>query len=293
MLSWCSIQTLHIQSLHSRRVGKKLEWVLNVAEAEVAMKLVYIIAQILPSPKDPQTREEKSCILYQVSCSDCEFVYIGQTYCDLKSHLVKHKQAIKFQRLEKSTVCKHVMQFDHMIYWDNSEILKIESHLLQTSYIWSYVCFVENVFNWLSQTPHFNMLGYSLFSFHGNGTQLFSSFLWCSGYARQLQREQHYCTQHRTFNPGLQKKWQIISTSHHTIPNTRISLLQKHYSKELTSMSRIKITNVAAGYTFYLAKQWVSNQNHLSFFHWTTLSWHSIQNTSRPLFLTFKASRKN
>jgi len=65
------------------------------------MKLVQTIAQILSTPKDSQTREEKSCIVYQVPCSDCEFVYIGQTKRDLKSHLAEHNRAINFQRPEQ------------------------------------------------------------------------------------------------------------------------------------------------------------------------------------------------
>jgi len=52
----------------------------------------------------PQTCEEKSCIVYQVPCSDCEFVYIGQTKRDLKSRLAEHKRAIKFQRPEQSAL---------------------------------------------------------------------------------------------------------------------------------------------------------------------------------------------
>jgi len=79
-------------------------WYVIVAttlQAGVAMKPVQTIAQILPSPKYPQTHKEKSCIVYQVRCSDCEFFHIGQTKRDLKSRLAEHKRAIKFQRPEQ------------------------------------------------------------------------------------------------------------------------------------------------------------------------------------------------
>jgi len=39
------------------------------------MKLFHTTAQILPCSKARQTREEKSCIAYQVPYSDSEFVY--------------------------------------------------------------------------------------------------------------------------------------------------------------------------------------------------------------------------
>ena len=57
----------------------KVGRVLNEAGVKVAMRPVRTIGQILPSPKDPYKPEEKSCIVYQVPCSDCNFVYIGQT----------------------------------------------------------------------------------------------------------------------------------------------------------------------------------------------------------------------
>ena len=72
---------------------------------KVAMKPIHTIGRILPSPNDPLTLEEKSCLVYQVPCFDCDFVYIGQTKRDLKSRLAEHKLAIRNQEPEKSALC--------------------------------------------------------------------------------------------------------------------------------------------------------------------------------------------
>ena len=69
------------------------------------MRPVCTIGQILPS-KDPHNPEEKSCVVLQGPCSDCNFVYIGQIKWYLKSRLAKHKLAIKNQKLEKSAFCE-------------------------------------------------------------------------------------------------------------------------------------------------------------------------------------------
>ena len=71
---------------------------------KVAMKPVQTIGPILPSPKDPLTLEEKNCLVYQVPCFNCNFVYIGQTKRDLKSCLAEHKLAIENQEAEKSAI---------------------------------------------------------------------------------------------------------------------------------------------------------------------------------------------
>ena len=66
--------------------------------------------------------------MYQVSCFDCDFVYIGQTKRDLKSRLAEHKLAIRNREPEKSALCEHSIQLDHLIDWNNSKVLKTEAH---------------------------------------------------------------------------------------------------------------------------------------------------------------------
>ena len=66
--------------------------------------------------------------MYQVPCFDCDFVYIGQTKPDLKSRLAEHKLVNKNHEQEKSALCEHSIQFDHLIDWNNSKVLKTEAH---------------------------------------------------------------------------------------------------------------------------------------------------------------------
>ena len=68
------------------------------------MRPVCTIGHILLSPRDPHKLEKKSCAVYQVPCSDCTYVYFGQTKRDLKSRLAEHKLAFKNQEPEKSAL---------------------------------------------------------------------------------------------------------------------------------------------------------------------------------------------
>ena len=88
---------------YEQGTSEKIKRVLNEAGMEVAMKPIHTNGRILPSPKDPLTLEENSCLVYQVPCFDCDFVYIGQTKRDLKSRLAEHKLAIRNQEPEKSS----------------------------------------------------------------------------------------------------------------------------------------------------------------------------------------------
>jgi len=52
-----------------------------------------MISSLSERPNEP---EEKSCLVYQVPCHNCEFIYIGQTKRDLKRRISEHQRAIKF-----------------------------------------------------------------------------------------------------------------------------------------------------------------------------------------------------
>ena len=68
------------------------------------------------------------CIIYEIPCLDCNFVYIGQTKRGLKSRLAEHKRATLNQKPEQSALCVHAMEFEHNIDWINAKIEKVENN---------------------------------------------------------------------------------------------------------------------------------------------------------------------
>ena len=102
--------------------------VLNGVGVKVALKPLLTIGKFLPSLKDPLVAEEKSCLVYEVPCKDCSFIYIEQTKRDLKSRVCEHQTAIKFQRPEKSALREHSISLNHTINWSEVEILKTETN---------------------------------------------------------------------------------------------------------------------------------------------------------------------
>ena len=108
-------------------MSDKIQRVLNEVGVKVGMKPYLTIQKLLPSLKDPLDNCEKSCLVYQVPCHDCDFVYIGQTKRDLDARLAEHKRAVKYQRPEKSALCEHSISKDHIISWSKAKILATES----------------------------------------------------------------------------------------------------------------------------------------------------------------------
>ena len=94
LLSICSFEFFTLIP-YIQGVSDKIERVLNKVGVEVATKLHLTSRKLLFSLKDPLDNNKNSCLVYQVPCRDCSFVYIEQTKRDLKSRLDEHKRAIK------------------------------------------------------------------------------------------------------------------------------------------------------------------------------------------------------
>ena len=79
-------------------------------------------------PKDKVLVKEKSGLVYQISCRDCNAVYIGKTGRNLETRKRERIDAVKNVDLKRSALCQHVAENDHFIDWDNAEILRREPH---------------------------------------------------------------------------------------------------------------------------------------------------------------------
>ena len=112
--------------LSIKGVSDKIKRILLETGVQMAFKLFFTIGRFLPSLKDQINHNKKFNLVYKVPCQICAFVYIRQTKGDLKSRIKVHQRAIKFQRPEKSTLCQHSMENDHLINWSEVKILKVE-----------------------------------------------------------------------------------------------------------------------------------------------------------------------
>ena len=101
-------------------VWDKIKRILLETGVQMAFKPFLTIGRFLPFLRDEINHSKKSNLVYEAPCQNCTFVYIGQTKRDLKTRIKEHQRAIKFQRPEKSALCQHSMENDHLI--DRSEV---------------------------------------------------------------------------------------------------------------------------------------------------------------------------
>ena len=70
------------------------------------------------NPKDAINFEQKRGLVYQISCRDCNAVYVGETERSVRTSKREHADVVKTFNTKKSALSQHVMDFDHRIDWD-------------------------------------------------------------------------------------------------------------------------------------------------------------------------------
>ena len=107
-------------------VSEKIGRILKQQKVKVAYKPQQTINSLFPRPKElDDSDRQKSGIVYKISCTQCNFVYYGQTERSLKTRIVEHKKAVaSFD--QNSKVAGHVHLFSHNMNFENVEVVGFE-----------------------------------------------------------------------------------------------------------------------------------------------------------------------
>ena len=90
----------------------------------VAIKPDFTLSSVFRKPKNPIDFEEKRGLVYQISCRDCDAIYIDETGRSVKTRKRERARAVKDFDPKKSALCQH----DHVINWKNVKILNYVPH---------------------------------------------------------------------------------------------------------------------------------------------------------------------
>ncbi|KYQ47791.1 hypothetical protein ALC60_13177, partial [Trachymyrmex zeteki] len=78
--------------------------------------------------KDPLPRNNRSNVVYKISCKNCDASYVGQTCRQLKTRITEHKNHIRWNTSTRNVITEHRLQEGHEFDWDNVAILDEEPH---------------------------------------------------------------------------------------------------------------------------------------------------------------------
>jgi len=108
-------------------------------DIQTAMRPHMTLRNLLVKPKDQIEKMENTGVVYKVKCKGCDKVYVGETARQLRVRIGEHQKDVntscnsrKYTRsarkesesvFNKSALTDHVMQENHVIDWDDVDIM--------------------------------------------------------------------------------------------------------------------------------------------------------------------------
>ena len=108
----------------------------------------------LCKPKDQVATEDKSNIVYEIDCSNCEAVYFGESKRSLKSRSDEHRRSVRNCDCDKNEIAKHCREADHNFNWDQKKVVDRESRLIPRK--------IKETIHSLKNPNHINKISYML-----------------------------------------------------------------------------------------------------------------------------------
>ena len=99
---------------------EKIQRIFTKHRVATVVKPQTTLRQVLVHPKDKVEKQKKAGVVYKIPCRQCEKVYIGETGRQLRTRVSTNEH-------HKSAITDHVCQNNHIMNWEESEILEQES----------------------------------------------------------------------------------------------------------------------------------------------------------------------
>ena len=71
------------------------------------------LRQLICTPKDRAATEDENNTVYEIDCSNCEVVYLGESKWSLKFRSDEPKRSVRNCCCEKDKIAKHFWEADH------------------------------------------------------------------------------------------------------------------------------------------------------------------------------------
>ena len=102
------------------------------------------LRKFLCKPKDPVATEDKSNIVYEIDCSNCQLVYLGESKRSSKLRSDEHKRSVRNCNCDKNEIVKHCREADHNFNWDQKKVIDRKKQVNSYEYQRNHTSFEES-----------------------------------------------------------------------------------------------------------------------------------------------------
>jgi len=108
-------------------LSETIRRILGPLDIRVAFRPHSTLRRQLVHPKDPVPMDQcTGVVVYQIPCSECPKVYVGQSGRTLKHRLSEHRRALQKGDVAASALAEHVWSTGHQVNLSKAEV--IDSH---------------------------------------------------------------------------------------------------------------------------------------------------------------------
>ena len=111
-------------------LSERIEKICTPLGVRPVFKPARTLRQILTKVKTRIPQEKQTGVVYEIPCSDCREVYVGETKRPLKVRMGEHRQAT-CRGDQKNGIAVHVQKTDHHINWEGATVKRRESGFWQ------------------------------------------------------------------------------------------------------------------------------------------------------------------
>ncbi|KAJ8977068.1 hypothetical protein NQ317_017230 [Molorchus minor] len=124
-----NIRTFYFSLPYNEQLSIKFQKIFSkFRDIKLAFRNVLNIRSLFSKLKDKDDKLHSSNVIYSINCKDCNKNYIGQTSRCLKDRITSHKSDIRCNK-QTCTLAKHVLDTNHIMDYDNVQILEKENNL--------------------------------------------------------------------------------------------------------------------------------------------------------------------
>ena len=118
-------------------VSEPIKRMLEKVNVRVRLRPCGTLRQFLMKPKDRVPIEERTGVVYRVTCKDCPKTYVGQSGRTLQCRMKEHRRATERGNMDSSAIAEHSWKFNHRVNWEEVEVLDVDTE-------WYRRCMLES-----------------------------------------------------------------------------------------------------------------------------------------------------
>ena len=112
-------------------ISEQVRQILGRVNIRAAFRTKTTIRSLLTSVKPTQSPLDKTGVIYNIPCKDCDKVYVGETGRTLSARQKEHRRQLAYGRTDSSAVAAHAVSTLHDIDWENSSVLEHEDNFFK------------------------------------------------------------------------------------------------------------------------------------------------------------------